>query len=281
MNNAKTVLLLGLLTGVLLLVGGVLGGRSGLVIAFGLAVVLNFTSYWASDKIVLAMYRAQPVSPEQDPELHATVERLVARADMPKPRVYRIPTEALNAFATGRGPKHAVVAVTDGLRRALDREELEGVLAHELSHVQNRDILISAVAATVAGAVMVLAYMARWAAIFGGFGGRGGDREGGLFGLLVTAIVAPFAALLIQMAVSRSREYQADATGVALTGNPYGLARALKKLELGARRNPMRANPATSHLFIVHPFLGKVGRMFSTHPPTAERIRRLVGNAAI
>jgi heat shock protein HtpX len=281
MNNLKTVFLLGLMTGLLMLIGGGLGGRSGLVIAFGFAILMNFGTYWFSDKIVLAMYRAEEVSPGQDPELHSLVEQLAARASLPKPRIYRVPNQALNAFATGRNPQRAVVAVTDGLRRALNREELEGVLAHELAHVKNRDVLISTVAATVAGAIMMLAHMARWAAIFGGFGGRDDNDSGGALGLILTAILAPIAAVLIQMAISRSREYEADATGASMAGNPYGLARALKKLEAGARQRPLRANPATSHMFIVHPFLGGLGKLFSTHPSTAERIRRLVGHTAV
>ncbi len=281
-NNLKTVFLLGALTGLLMLIGGLAGGRTGLVIAFGLAVVMNFASYWMSDKIVLATYRAQPIPRDQDPELHAIVEQLAARANMPMPRIYRIPTDAMNAFATGRNPQNAVVAVTDGLRRALDREELEGVLAHELSHVQNRDILISAVAATIAGAIMMVASMARWAALFGGFGGRD-DRNGGgnALGLILMAVLAPFAAMFIQMAVSRSREYEADATGARIAGNPYGLARALQKLEQGAKARPLPAGPATSHLFIVHPFLGGLGKLFSTHPPTKERVRRLTGQTQV
>ncbi len=281
-NNLKTVFLLGALTGLLMLIGGLAGGRTGLVIAFGLAVVMNFASYWMSDKIVLATYRAQPIPRDQDPELHAIVEQLAARANMPMPRIYRIPTDAMNAFATGRNPQNAVVAVTDGLRRALDREELEGVLAHELSHVQNRDILISAVAATIAGAIMMVASMARWAALFGGFGGRD-DRNGGgnALGLILMAVLAPFATMFIQMAVSRSREYEADATGARIAGNPYGLARALQKLEQGAKARPLPAGPATSHLFIVHPFLGGLGKLFSTHPPTKERVRRLTGQTQV
>ncbi len=281
-NNLKTVFLLGALTGLLMLIGGLAGGRTGLVIAFGLAVVMNFASYWMSDKIVLATYRAQPIPRDQDPELHAIVEQLAARANMPMPRIYRIPTDAMNAFATGRNPQNAVVAVTDGLRRALDREELEGVLAHELSHVQNRDILISAVAATIAGAIMMVASMARWAALFGGFGGRD-DRNGGgnALGLILMAVLAPFAAMFIQMAVSRSREYEADATGARIAGNPYGLARALQKLEQGAKARPLPAGPTTSHLFIVHPFLGGLGKLFSTHPPTKERVRRLTGQTQV
>jgi heat shock protein HtpX len=278
-NNLKTAFLLGLMTALLLVVGGALGGQAGMVIAFGLAVVMNLGSYWFSHKIVLAMYGAKPVSPEEDPELHGIVDRLAMRAEMPKPAVYRIPSDALNAFATGRNPKHAVVAVTDGLRKAMDSQELEGVLAHELSHVRNRDILISAVAATVAGAIMMMANMARFAAIFGG--GRGDDRDGGgggVIGLLATAIIAPIAAMLIQMAVSRSREFEADASGAKLVGHPYGLARALEKLEQGARMRPMQgAHPATSHMFIVHPFLGGLGKLFSTHPPVKERVQRLLG----
>jgi heat shock protein HtpX len=240
---------------------------------------MNLGSWWFSDKIVLKMYKARPVTEAEDPELISLVQQLASRAGMPMPRVYRIPAPALNAFATGRGPEHAAVAVTDGLRAHLDREELEGVLAHELAHVSNRDTLISAVAATVAGAVMMLASMARWAALFGGFGGRDDRDGGGALGLLVTAFVAPLAAVLIQMAVSRSREFQADATGARLAGTPRGLARALRKLEAGARRVPMQAGPATSHLFIVKPFLGGMGRLFSTHPSTEERVRRLLAGA--
>lgn len=280
LNSVKTVLLLGLMTGLLLLAGGLMGGRGGMIIAFFFAVVMNFTSYWASDKIVLAVYRAREVSRDDDPELHDIVEQLAARASIPRPRIYRIPGAAMNAFATGRDPAHAVVAVTDGLRRALDREELEGVLAHELSHVIHRDILISTVAATLAGAIMMMATMARWGAIFGGFSRRD-DDDGGLVGLLAAAFLAPIAAVLIQMAVSRSREFHADASVAALAGNPYGLARALEKLEHGARARPLKAAPATSHLFIVHPFLGGMGRLFSTHPSTAERIRRLTGRVPL
>jgi heat shock protein HtpX len=278
MNNVKTVVLLGALTGLLLLIGGVLGGRGGMMIAFVMAAVMNFVSYWGSDRIVLAMYKAREVTPADDPELHAIVDGLVARSGIPKPRVYSIPSDALNAFATGRNPHHAAVAVTDGIRRALDRDELESVLAHELSHVRNRDILISAVAATMAGAIMMLASMAKWAAIFGGMGGRDNDRGPNPLVLLAGAIVAPFAALLIQMAVSRSREFQADASGAEMVGSPHALARALQKLEQASRTRPLDASPATSHMFIVHPFAGGIGRLFSTHPPTAERVARLLGH---
>ncbi|MFQ5768078.1 MAG: zinc metalloprotease HtpX [Acidobacteriota bacterium] len=281
MNAVKTVFLLGLLTGLLILVGGALGGRAGLVIAFGLAVVMNGASYWASDRIVLAMHRAQPIAPADDPELHDIVAQLSARAGLPKPRVYLIPSDALNAFATGRDPEHAVVAVTRGIRRALDREEMEGVLAHELSHVKNRDILISSVAATVAGAIMMLAGMARWAAMFGGYGGRDDRRGNGLVQLLATAILAPFAAMLIQMAISRSREFEADRSGAALAGQPFGLARALQKLDRSSKVRPLKSHPATGHLFIVRPLQGGLTRLFSTHPPTRERLLRLVGQPEV
>lgn len=276
-NHMKTVLLLGLLTGLILVCGQLLGGRTGVVVALGLAALMNIGSYWFSDRIVLAMYRAQPVSEQQAPRLHALVERLVARAGLPKPKLYVLPQKAPNAFATGRNPSHAAVAVTQGLLELMNEEEVEGVLAHELAHVKNRDILIGSIAATIAGAIAVLASMARWGAIFGGFGGRD-DRDGGIIGLLAMAIVAPFAALVIQMAVSRSREYAADATGAEIAGNPYGLARALEKLGQYSRRVPLPASPATSHMFIVKPFSGRaMMRLFSTHPPVEERIRRLLG----
>jgi heat shock protein HtpX len=277
MNTLKTTLLLGLLTGLILAVGQLLGGNSGMVVALVLAAGMNFFSYWFSDKIVLAMYRAQPIAREQAPELYETVERLVARRNMPLPRIYLLPQDSPNAFATGRNPKHAAVAVTEGLLKLMDREELEGVLAHELSHVTNRDILIGSVAATIAGAISMIAQMAHWAFLFGGFGGRD-DRGRNPLAALVTIIVAPIAALLIQMAVSRSREFQADRSGAELTGNPYGLARALEKLGQASKRIPMEANPATSHLFIVAPFNGQaLMSLFSTHPPLEERIRRLLG----
>jgi heat shock protein HtpX len=279
MNAIKTAFFLGLLSALLLVIGGALGGRGGVIIALGLAAAMNFFSYWFSDKIVLAMHRAQPVTREQAPQLYAALERLTGPTGTPMPRVYILPEEAPNAFATGRNPEHAAVAVTAGLMRLLDAEELEGVLAHELSHVKNRDILIGSVAATIASAVMVLASMARFAAIFGS--GRGGDdREGASpFALLATALFAPIAATLIQMAVSRSREYQADQSGAGMTHNPYALARALQKLENQSRRIPMQtAAPASNHLLIVKPSSGaSLMNLFSTHPPIQERIKRLTG----
>jgi len=276
-NYFKTALLLGLLTGLIVVCGHLLGGRTGVVIALGLAAVMNFGSYWFSDRIVLTIYRAQPVSEREAPRLHALVDRLVARAGLPKPKLYVLPQPAPNAFATGRDPRHAAVAVTEGLLKLLNEEEIEGVVAHELAHVRNRDILISSIAATIAGAITLLASLARWGAIFGGFGGRD-DRDGGLLGLLAMVIVAPIAALVIQMAVSRSREYAADATGAEIAGNPYGLARALEKLGQQSRRVPLPASPATSHMFIVMPFSGRaMMNLFSTHPPVDERVRRLLG----
>jgi heat shock protein HtpX len=279
MNALKTAFFLGLLSALIVVLGAAVAGQRGMVMALGIAAVMNFFSYWFSDRLVLAMYRAQPVRREQAPDLYAILERLTARAGLPMPRVYILPEEAPNAFATGRNPQHAAVAVTQGILRLLGPEELEGVLAHELSHVRNRDILISSVAATLAAAIMVIANMARWSAIFG-TGGRD-DREGtNPIALLATAILAPFAAMLIQLAVSRSREYQADASGAEMTHNPYGLANALKKLEEYSRRVPMMAGgPTTSHLFIVKPLSAQsLTSLFSTHPPIAERIRRLLGH---
>ncbi len=276
-NYLKTAGLLGLLTGLILAFGYLLGGQTGVVMALAFAAVLNFGSYWFSDRIVLSMYRAKPVGPEQAPRLHAVVDGLVARAGLPKPKLYVLPQTAPNAFATGRNPEHSAVAVTQGLMEAMDDEELDGVVAHELAHIKNRDILISSIAATIAGAITMLASFARWGAIFGGFGGRD-DREGGVLGLLAMAIVAPLAALVIQMAVSRSREYAADATGAAIAGQPYGLARALEKLDRYSKKIPMDASPSTSHMFIVMPLSGRgVLNLFSTHPPIEERIRRLLG----
>jgi heat shock protein HtpX len=278
-NYLKTALLLGLLTGLILVVGGSLGGRQGMIIALALAGVMNFVSYWFSDRIVLAMYRGREVSPAEAPRFHEIVDRLIARADLPKPRLYLLPGDSPNAFATGRNPKHAAVAATEGILQLMSDEELEGVIAHELGHVKNRDILISSVAATIAGAIGVLANMAKWGAIFGGYGGRDDDRGGGnIFVLLMTAILAPIAALIIQMAISRSREFGADATGAQIAGQPYGLARALEKLDAYSKRLPMQATPATAHMFIVAPFTGAAFmKLFSTHPPIAERIRRLTG----
>ena len=279
MNAIKTVFLLGLMTGLILLVGGALGGRSGMTIALVVAGVMNFFSYWFSDKIVLAMYGAKPIEQADAPRLHAIVEELAARASIPMPRLYLIQEDQPNAFATGRNPNHAAVAVTTGILNLMNDEELTGVLAHELSHVRNRDILISSIAATIGGAIAYLAHMAQWAAMFGGFGGRDDrDRGGGVIGLLATAIVAPIAATIIQLAISRSREFQADASGAELAGSPFGLARALEKLGHATGRIPMDANPATAHMFIVSPFSGQaLMKLFSTHPPLDERIRRLLG----
>ncbi len=278
MNAVKTAFFLGLLSALLILLGNAFAGRQGMFMALGLAAAMNFFSYWFSDRLVLALHRAQPVTRDQAPQLYEILERLAARTGLPMPRVYILPEEAPNAFATGRNPKHAAVAVTQGILRLLSAEELEGVLAHELSHVKNRDILIGSVAATLAAAVMVLAHMARWAAIFG-TGGRD-DRDGpSPIVLLVSAVLAPFAAALIQLAVSRSREFQADASGAEMTRNPYGLANALQKLDDASRRIPMvSAGPASSHLFIVKPFTGQaLANLFSTHPPIRERVRRLLG----
>jgi heat shock protein HtpX len=272
----KTGVLLGVLTALFVVIGYALGGQQGMVVAFALAVAMNMFSYWFSDKIVLAMYGARPISEAEAPRLYAIVRRLATRAQIPMPPVYLIPTDAPNAFATGRSPDHAAVAVTEGIMRILDEDELEGVLAHELSHVRNRDVLISTIAATLAGAITYLAHMMQWAAFFGG-GRSSDDEEGGSpWAMLLLAILAPFAALLVQLAVSRAREYQADASGARLAGRPSGLAKALEKLETAARAEPMPANPATAHLFIVNPLSGQtLMRLFSTHPPTEERIRRL------
>ena len=274
-NVFKTALLLAVLTVMLVLLGGALGGRQGMFIAFILALVMNFASYWWSDKIVLAMYRAQPITEAQAPGLYDMVRRLASKAGVPMPRVYLIPSEQPNAFATGRSPEHAVVAVTEGIMRVLDDDELEGVLAHELAHVVNRDVLISTIAATLAGAITYLAHMAQWAAIFGG--GRHDDEDApSPIVMMLMAIVAPLAAMLVQMAVSRSREFQADATGARLAGRTWGLSKALEKLEMASHAVPMNANPATAHLFIVNPLSGQaLMKLFSTHPPMHERIARL------
>src|SRR5215475_7768638 len=272
----KTALLLAVLTVMLVMLGGALGGRQGMVVAFVFAVIMNFGSYWFSDKIVLAMYGAQPISEAPAPRLYAIVRRLAMKAQIPVPPVYMIPSDTPNAFATGRSPDHAAVAVTEGITRILDDEELEGVLAHELSHVKNRDVLISTIAATLAGAITMLAHMAQWAAIFGG--GRRDDEErgGNPVALILMAILAPLAAMLVQMAVSRAREYQADATGARLAGRPWGLASALEKLQMAQQVAPMEANPATAHLFIVNPLSGRAFmNLFSTHPPIEDRIARL------
>lgn len=276
-NTLKTGALLGLMTGLLVLIGGYFGGSQGMSIAFVMAFLMNFGAYWFSDRIVLAMYRAQPVSEAEAPELHRIVQGLALRANMPMPRLYIIPTEAPNAFATGRDPEHAAIAATQGILRILNEEELEGVLSHELAHVRNRDTLISTIAATLAGVIVMLARMAMWMPYFGGGGSRDDEnRGGGALGFVFLAILAPIAAMLIQMAISRSREFQADETGARLTHKPYALASALQKLEVGANRLPMDANPATSHLFIVNPIRGNaLFKLFSTHPPVEERIARL------
>lgn len=276
-NVMKTTFLLAALTGLLMFFGQLFGGSGGMWIAFGLAIVMNVASYWFSDKIVLRAYNAQPIEEREAPELYRIVRTLAQRASIPMPRIYRIPTDSPNAFATGRNPEHAVVAVTDGILKLLDRNELEGVLAHELGHVRNRDILVSSIAATLGGAVMILADMARWGAIFGGVGGRD-ERDGGgsVIGLLAMSFLAPLAAMLIQFAVSRSREFGADGTGAALCGNPESLASALQKLEAGADRSPLHASPQTAHLFIVNPLSRQFfAKLFSTHPPVEERVRRL------
>jgi heat shock protein HtpX len=274
-NVFKTALLLAVLTAMLVLLGGALGGQQGMMIAFVLALAMNFASYWWSDKIVLAMYRAEPVTEAQAPGLYGIVRRLASKAGVPMPRVYIIPTEQPNAFATGRNPEHAAVAVTEGIMRILDDEELEGVLAHELAHVTNRDVLISTIAATLAGAITYLAHMAQWAAFFGGH--RNDDEDApSPIAMMLMAMVAPIAAMLVQLAVSRSREFQADATGARLAGRTWGLAKALEKLEMAKHAVPMEANPATAHLFIVNPLSGQgLMRLFSTHPPIEERIARL------
>ncbi|MFW5836916.1 MAG: zinc metalloprotease HtpX [Desulfovibrionaceae bacterium] len=276
-SQIKTFLLLGLLTAVIIFLGGVLGGRVGLFIAFALALAMNVSSYWFSDKIVLRMYKARILSREDAPQLYAAVEDLAAGAGLPMPRVALIPQEAPNAFATGRDPDHAVVAVTEGILRMLSPQELRGVLAHELGHVKNRDILIQSVAAVLASVVMVIANMIQWAAIFG-IGGSDEEGEGANpLAALALAIVAPIAASLIQMAISRSREYLADEAGARISGSPQGLASALQKLDAYARQVPMKANAATENMFIVNPFSGRnVSRWFSTHPSTEERVGRLM-----
>jgi len=277
----KTTILLGALTGLLMLIGGLVGGRHGVQIALIFAVAMNFFSYWFSDKMVLAAYHAQPIDASSAPEVFAIVQELALQAHIPMPRLYMIDSDTPNAFATGRNPNHAAVAVTRGIMRICSRDELKGVLAHELSHVINRDILTSSIAATLAGAVMMLGTMARWGAIFGGFGGRDEDERGGFVGLLVAAILAPIAASLIQLAISRTREYQADASGARLSHNPLYLANALRKLEAANERMPLDAGPATAHLFIVNPLSAQgLTRLFSTHPPIEERIRRLEQMAA-
>ena len=278
-NTLKTTALLAALTVLFILIGGMVGGEQGMVVAFLFAGLMNFASYWWSDRIVLWMYGAQEVTEAEAPEFHALVRRLAQRAGLPMPRVYIIPTDTPNAFATGRNPDHAAVAATQGILRILTSDELEGVIAHELGHVRNRDILTSTIAAPLAGAIMMLALMAQWAAFFGGFRGRDDEVGGGaagLVGMLLLAILAPLAAMLIQMAISRAREYQADATGAQISRKPWALADALEKRERAATALPRDANPATAHLFIVNPLRGmSILNLFSTHPPIEERVARL------
>ncbi len=276
MNTLKTVLLLTLMTVLFVFVGGMLGGRQGMVIALVLAALMNFGTYWFSDKIVLATYRARPADESSHAALHRVVRTAASNAHLPMPKVYVIPKETPNAFATGRNPRHSAVAVTQGILRILDEEELEGVISHEMAHIRNRDILTGSIVATLAGAISMLAFMARFAAIFGGYGGRDSEGRGGGLGLLIMAIVAPLAALLIQMAVSRSREYAADRTAAKNNHKPLALANALRKLEHAARKLPLEAKPSTAHLFIVNPLSGKgMASLFSTHPPIGERVARL------
>lgn len=278
MSYVKTAVLLAVLTAILVFFGDLLGGRQGAVIALVFAGVMNFATYWWSDKIILKMYRARAVDEASAPELYGIVRDLSTRSGMPMPKVYIMDTETPNAFATGRNPSHAAVAVTSGLMKLLNTEEVTGVLAHELAHVRHRDILISTVAATIAGAISYMAHMAYFASLFGG---RGGDREGNPFVLLVMMIVAPLAAMVVQMAISRSREYAADRGGAEISGNPLYLAEALRKLDYYSKRVPMQVvskevSEATAHMFIVHPFSGKsMMKLFSTHPPMEERIKRL------
>jgi heat shock protein HtpX len=274
MNRFKTAVLLTALTLLLMAMGGAIGGRGGMMFAFFIACAMNFFSYWFSDKIVLRMYGAQEITEMQNPMFYGIVRNLSARAGLPMPRVYMIPSDSPNAFATGRNPEHAAVAATEGIMRILPPEELEGVMAHEMSHVANRDILISTIAATIAGAISMLGNMLQWAAIFGS---RSDDDEGGGWGGLAMAIIAPIAAMLIQLAVSRSREYLADESGARMCGHPLALANALRKLESGSRMLPMQdARPATAHLFIVNPLTASgLMQLFSTHPPMEERIARL------
>jgi heat shock protein HtpX len=282
-NIFKTTLLLTGMTLLLMLAGRAFGGQNGMLMALAFAVVLNFVSYFFSDKIALATYRAQPVGRDDLPRVYNIVERLAQKVSLPMPKVYLIPTDSPNAFATGRNPNHASVAVTQGILGLLNDEELEGVLAHELGHVRNRDILISSIAATLAGAITYLASIAKWGMIFGGMRGERDDRGGGSgIAAIAMIILAPFAAMLIQLAVSRSREYGADDTGAHWTGNPYALASALAKIEAYSKRLPLVASPSTAHLFIIAPFLGGMsfGNLFSTHPPTAKRIERLTGRPA-
>jgi heat shock protein HtpX len=282
MNALKTTILLSVLTVLLILAGEYLGGRNGAVIAFAVAAATNFFSYFYSDKIALAVYGAKPVTREELPRAYEVVERLAGRAGIPMPKIFVIPSDSPNAFATGRNPQHASVAVTHGILQLLNDEELEGVLAHELGHVRNRDILTSSIAATLAGAITMLARMAFWFGALGGYGGDRRDRDGGLGGL-VMLLLAPIAAMLIQLWVSRTREYEADASGALLTGNPYALASALEKISMVSKQVPLIASPSSAHLFIVQPLLGgeTLASLFSTHPPIRKRIERLIGRPSV
>ncbi len=279
MNHVKTFFLLMVLTGLLLLIGGAVGGQVGLIIALVFALAMNFGAYWFSDKIALSMAHARPITADEDPQLYQLVAEQARLANMPMPKVYEIDDPSPNAFATGRNPQNAAVAVTTGIRQILTREELAGVMAHEMAHVGNRDTLIMTIVATIAGAITMLAFMAQFAAIFSSFGGHSDDDEGGggnFLTLLIIAIIMPIAATIIRMAISRAREFQADQTGAHNCGNPEALARALEKLEMGSEIRPMKVNEAASHLFIVNPLSGRsMARLFSTHPPIEERVRRL------
>jgi heat shock protein HtpX len=275
MNTLKTTFLMALLTVLLVSLGGALGGQGGMGIALVMAGGMNFFAYWFSDKMVLSMYGAQEITEADDPRYCGLVRRLALRAGLPMPKVYLIDTDTPNAFATGRNPQHAAVAATTGILRILSEDELAGVMAHELAHVKNRDILIQTVAATFAGAITYLAHMAQFAAIFGGRNSDD-DEGGGIFGMILMAILAPIAAMLVQMAISRSREFGADAGGAGICGSPLSLANALQKLETGNQQIPMQANASTAHMFIVNPLTGGgLMSLFSTHPPMAERVARL------
>ncbi len=276
MNTVKTGALMAVLTALLVIAGSAMAGRGGAMFAFVLAIIMNFSSYWFSDKIVLKMYKGRQIGRSDYPEIYDMVERLTRKAGLPMPKVYITPQQEPNAFATGRDPEHAAIAVTSGITQLLSKDELEGVISHEIAHIKNRDILISSIAATMAGAITMLASMARWGLIFGGFGGDD-DDDGGVFGAIIMMIVAPLAAMLIQMAISRAREYKADQVGGGICGHPLSLANALQKLEGYAKRMPMRqATPATAHMFIINPLRGQaLASLFSTHPPTEERVKRL------
>jgi len=278
MSQAKTVLLLGLLSALFLGMGYIFGGVIGLIVAFGFALLMNLWTYWFSDKLALTMARAHEVAPEQEPRLHSMVEEVAGMAGLPKPRVYIVENDAPNAFATGRNPKHSVVAVTTGIMRILNEDELKAVLAHELGHIKNRDILVSAIVATIASAVMFIAFMARWSLFFGGFG-RSRNQTANLLGLaamILIAILAPIGAMVIRMAISRQREYGADEAGARISGRPLALASALRKLQMGAQMRPMQVSESTAHMYTVSPLRSDfMGNLFSTHPPVEERIARL------